>query len=430
MSLCWGVCLSDSQIMVSNHQTFVRQTDIRLSSVQKVFKHISNQIMVMTTTTTVNNHTQAWRLCSSGLAIFVIVAQAILLILTNLPEPVEVDCKGVASSPFQNYKEHEAELFGANATGSSSSTHTNSTTPISKSLPKRLLTVFGLESSGTTFVTSLLEKSTGVEQRKIDKGRLDRGSKIPWRDYELQHMSLPSGLWCEAGGIHEVVPALYPSVCIRMHPGTAVAKTPEAMERFRQALSRDCRATGFVNDGKDYIYPKRFFVNITSHIQWYRDHGVEASAVLVVRDKSIGAMARSFVHCALPQEREEEEALGMKIMREAMQVFQGNLEDNSAPALVLLSYETLLNVGLPYLNQVLHQLHLPPLRTADVPNLKDGNKRYIQSRDEVARLEKEREEARKKNLIKPKNPVPPTNRKEQAHYVTDVEVEASDEKEG
>jgi hypothetical protein len=54
--------------------------------------------------------------------------------------------------------------------------------------------------------------------------------------------------------------------------------------------------SGFLDESK-YLYPGRYLVDITLHIQWwYRDHGVDvAAAVLVVRDKTIGSSHGAFV---------------------------------------------------------------------------------------------------------------------------------------
>lgn len=267
---------------------------------------------------------------SGGLAVFAILVLAVLS-LVNHPERYEKE------PPFTT--KQRAQTI---------------TEPISPFLPQRLLTVFGLESSGTNFVTSLLELSTNTSQRQIYIGRSDNSSQLPGRKYELQHISMPWGFFCREGPL-EVVPVLYPALCIHM--------VEHLIERFGAAaagppgdMPPECHDFGFAVGEKDVIYKKRFFVNITSHILWYRERGVDARAILVVRDQNIGSLARSMGHCPIPKAREQEEKLGVQLLHEAMEAIPDQV--------TILSYETLLMLGLPYLNSILQELEIPLLSNA------------------------------------------------------------------
>jgi hypothetical protein len=249
-------------------------------------------------------------------------------------------------------------------------------------LPKRLLTIFGLESSGTTFVTRLVAASLRIRPRDIVSGRNDLSAQEPNRKYEVQHVSLPSGKFCE-GATVPVVPAMYPALCISMN------WTDAASSSFGTSpLYRDWQDVASLKER--YVYPKRYFVNISSHIQWYRNRGVEASAILVVRDAMIGSMARSLAHCLKAEYREKEEQVGLQLMYEALQQFPSDDDHKnhvfSSPPLVVLSYETLMNLGIPYFNHVLERLQLPRVRNDDDglgKTLHNGNLPYIRSYQDV-----------------------------------------------
>ena len=84
--------------------------------------------------------------------------------------------------------------------------------PTSRLLPKRLVSVFGLESSGTTFFTSLLARIANVTERDIFEGMRFNKTSSSW---EFQHLSLPWGSSCN--GTLKVVPVMYPAPCIHMN---------------------------------------------------------------------------------------------------------------------------------------------------------------------------------------------------------------------
>ena len=235
-------------------------------------------------------------------------------------------------------------------------------------LPRRLLTVFGLESSGTTFVTELLERSTGVKH-SVPKN---------FHDYQLQHVSLPSGEFCQ-GRIH-IIPVLYPAICGPSDTALASRKKKHSSRRFVKCPES---LDALPPPGDKYAYPTRYFVNITSHIHWYRDRGVNATAVLVIRDKTIGSMARSLVHCFVPEFQQKEEETGTRIMMEAMEHWAYyDIDLLVPPPIVVVSYETLVHMGAPYLNSILRQLQLPAIHESLEWAFEDGNARYIQTREQ------------------------------------------------
>ena len=276
--------------------------------------------------------------------------------------------------------------------------------PTSRLLPKRLVSVFGLESSGTTFFTSLLARIANVTERDIFEGMRFNKTSSSW---EFQHLSLPWGSSCN--GTLKVVPVMYPAPCIHMNvtysddlkphsscPG--LVGRPGGGHKKKTIPDKQ-----MVQDPID-VYPHRFFVNITSHILWYRQHGVQATAVVMMRDVEIGRIARSFQHCPNPAYAHEEAALGLRILRDAVETLSplddvginnhsGN--NNAAmPHVVVVSYETLMHLQAPYLNGILKRLTLPTVAEQHFTSLRNGNMRYIQPWEKVKEAEDAKEAAK------------------------------------
>ena len=186
-------------------------------------------------------------------------------------------------------------------------TTTNHLNPIS---PKGLISVFGLESSGTRLLTKAISVASGAAMiggLGGFHGRLDRYKKT--RGIEVQHLSLPFGGICE-----EVYRG--PSVIKQSRQFTLSVLTPRECgvsdenswdhtllwdpsnkknsTYIARSLPQYCHNAGL---GDFMRASKRFFVNVTSHMCWYLDRGVQATAVLVLRDKTIQIMSKVMNHC-------------------------------------------------------------------------------------------------------------------------------------
>lgn len=147
---------------------------------------------------------------------------------------------------------------------------------------------------------------------------------------------------------------------------------------------------------KTHVYPRRFFVNITSHILWYRQHGVQATAVVMMRDVEIGRIARSFEHCPHPAYAQEEAAVGLHILRDAVETLSPlddafGINNAAMPHVLVVSYETLMHLQAPYLNGILKRLTLPTVAEEHIESLRNGNMRYIQPREKVKVVEEANE---------------------------------------
>jgi hypothetical protein len=222
-----------------------------------------------------------------------------------------------------------------------------------------LLTVFGLGSSaGTTYVTSLLEKSTGVERRGTL--RLDFSSDLPHREYGLQHVSLPSGIMVRFRQLvpEDVVPVPVSSVCTLILETWCVPN--KWMPCFESHYQADAFRWNVSADGKIMSILSALLCQYHIYSMVSRSR-VEASAVLVVRDKSIGSIARPSC-IAITRNFEPEEQLGLGLaVQEAMDHFPRIAPDTAyyaAPPLVVLSLRTRRS-RITVFSLVLDQLKLP-----------------------------------------------------------------------
>ena len=188
-------------------------------------------------------------------------------------------------------------------------------------LPKRLISVFGSEASGSTFLATTLGVASGAfpvngtvvtlpSDRFNNSGRtivervVAKRARSPDGTVEIQHLSLPWGWWgtkkrnCVMHHLTLTVDAFVPKACFRFDYESAWEHRLEEKAplgcREEAHISGKSGGNGWTcgtsncgegaNEGYA-LYPRRFFVNITSHIEWYFQRGVDVTAVLSVRDK-------------------------------------------------------------------------------------------------------------------------------------------------
>jgi len=139
------------------------------------------------------------------------------------------------------------------------------------------------------------------------------------------------------------------------------------------------------NDGYA-IYPRRFFVNITSHLEWYLQRGVDITAVLSVRDKSTSRAGKMRTHCKDETISMQEEERARAIMADSLRHYgrlgrlkeSGISHDNSNEERVIaVSYETLMALQEPYLFDTYKMLGI---NSTFVPDFKDGNEKYFKTK--------------------------------------------------
>ncbi|KAL7477113.1 hypothetical protein ACHAW6_002926 [Cyclotella cf. meneghiniana] len=299
--------------------------------------------------------------------------------------------------------------------------------PKQKLLPKRLITIFGAESSGTTFLSTALGVATGAFAAegkwqpvpltlnwKFEKG-VDRRVMSDDGEWEIQHISLPWGWNCAAHETVDIVEALIPEECSRSeyYPQYTLRKgdgilfknkgippiiPPPIIPDFtleekrildlcrnevhitKNNLTWSCGAKcgSGAYDGFA-LYPKRFSVNISSHIDWYLSRGVDVTAILSVRDRNIHMKGKK-IHCRNEALREKEEELALQLMDEALNRYGKRGSNGDKERAIVVSYEGLMVIQEAYLFELYQQLGINSTYT---PVFSDGNAKYVTKQNAV-----------------------------------------------
>jgi hypothetical protein len=226
-------------------------------------------------------------------------------------------------------------------------------------LPERLISVFGLESSGTTFLAEVL--GMAIAAKRISPND-DLHLRTSDSAVEVQHISEPWGFWEDPKIIKslDTVEFVAPADCM-VFP---IAARKAALDAAPHAACFDETQLS-----QRQRYPRRFFVNITSHIQWYRSKGVEATAILVLRDETIHSIGKQHQHSKNSSQAVLEDEHGKKLIVEAMNLLPASHH-------LVVSYEALMSLRGPYL---LHLYDLLGINSTFVPAFKDGNQKYVRS---------------------------------------------------
>ncbi len=295
-------------------------------------------------------------------------------------------------------------------------------------LPKRIIAVFGTESSGSTFLATTLGIATeafpangtyvtlppdryGNPGRTIVERVVAKRAMSPDRSIEIQHLSLPWGMWFSPKGNcnpeyakhTEVVEALVPEECFRFEheaswPSRLNVTAPESCreeahisawnvwgtnslsghaakssEGSRRTWSCGSKCGMGLNAGYA-LYPRRFFVNISSHVEWYLSRGVDITAIVSVRDRSISHRGKTRVHCKNETVALSEESKARGIMREALKTYGSYGRYENKGRVIMVSYEGLMSLKSEYLFDVYNSLGI---NSAYSPEFKDGNEKYV-----------------------------------------------------
>jgi hypothetical protein len=143
---------------------------------------------------------------------------------------------------------------------------------------------------------------------------------------------------------------------------------------FRRNLRRNkpqglfppaCREETNLNDFVRYTH--RYFVNISSHTQWYRERGVYATAVIIMRDSTISLISKAS-HCPNQYVAAKQNEHAWELAREAIVRLDPSNE------IMLVSYEGLMLLQETYLFDFYRQLGIDSVY---VPDFKDGNEKYV-----------------------------------------------------
>ncbi|KAL7543606.1 hypothetical protein ACHAXR_013163 [Thalassiosira sp. AJA248-18] len=290
-------------------------------------------------------------------------------------------------------------------------------------LPKRIITVFGAESSGSTFLATALGIASGAfppngthvtlpSDRHNNPGRtivervVARRARSPDGSIEMQHLSLPWGYWgtkkrnCDLANRTITIEAFVPEPCFRFDyestwPHRLEVKAPAGCREEAHISGRNSATNrwtcGTNNCGQDEndgyaLYPRRFFVNITSHVEWYLQRGVDITAVLSVRDRSISLAGKEKMHCGDETIAMQEEEKARAIMTDSLKNYgrlgrlkdSGISHDNSNDErVIVVSYEALMSMRESYLFDTYKKLGI---MSTFIPDFKDGNEKYIQTK--------------------------------------------------
>lgn len=174
--------------------------------------------------------------------------------------------------------------------------------------PKKMYTVVGLESSGTTFTTSLLAKALNDAPKREGSFQFNVPSKetIPT---QVQHCSLPQGNVCSATTLAPIVDKILPASCSK----------PQGQQ---VAFSEECQAIASeVGKPLPFQYPGRFFLDLVEHKQYYDKHNTQQYIVIVVRDQSISLASREHIHCHYHVMAEQETQRGLDLIQNAIDAF-------------------------------------------------------------------------------------------------------------
>ena len=316
-------------------------------------------------------------------------------------------------------------------------------------LPKHVVTIFGPESSGTTFLSTTLGIAVGAwapegkwtyiqgnqwtvpgdshefsePTRWLLETNLGRRAMSPDGMWEIQHLSLPWGWYCEEDRQIEIVEALVPEECWRYEEDSHVSpKAAEAIwygaakrkrkkleyyknpdnfvdvekiprrrpleEKYIELCKNEVHITQDNDDESEWtcgakcgtdaydgfaLYPKRFSVNITSHIEWYLSRGVEITAILSARDRTISTKSKLQDHCKL-NIGVEEDNVALELMTEAIERYGKRASDGDRERALVVSYEGLMGIGRSHLFDLYEKLGI---NSTYVPVFADGNNKYV-----------------------------------------------------
>lgn len=241
------------------------------------------------------------------------------------------------------------------------------------------------------------------------------GPELKWMfpdtipEVEVQHLSLPMGPRCtlqsESNPMQEVVEALVPRECRRyeslphldMRSAEQIWRNQlessnenmtDAAQGFQwneeQTLQRQqdetylerCRSEVNIsqrNNAKDAtwtcgaicgqgehdgyaLYPNRYFVNITRHIEWYLSRGVDITVVISMRDQSISRASNQKDECSVKETLVKEEEVALDLIRDAMQKY-GIRGRGNKQRVFMISYEAMMMFKETYLFDIYHEVN-------------------------------------------------------------------------
>jgi len=226
-------------------------------------------------------------------------------------------------------------------------------------LPKRLITVFGLESSGTSWLAETLAQAV---EAKREPGFEELTSRNYSTQTEIQHVSLP---WGAPLGRNRDIPD------VQFIPPLQCCAWPSHQNgRIRTAATTPPDKQCFAETGlqERVQMPQRFVLNITSHVEWYRARGVNATAIVLVRD-DYAHFHGKLTYTYSPELALKEDFHAKEMLVQAMRLLRND-------ELIMVSYEMIMSLQTPFLQDLYKKLGI---ESNYRPEFLNGNKKYIQA---------------------------------------------------
>ena len=282
-------------------------------------------------------------------------------------------------------------------------------------LPKKVITVVGPESSGSTFLATTLAVAVGADLGKTNNVNRRRARSVDGK-FEIQHLSLPWGWHCEDNSSDEIcvniVDALVPGECFSYELGPSLdpafaeqlferkGARPLEVPRYgpqtenEAQILQQCRDEVFISEQSNSscgakcgagvfngyaLYPQRFSVNITSHIEWYSQRGVDVTVILSTRDRSISQRGKEKGHCKIKDVGQREDEVALELMKEGLDKY-GAFGSIGKDRVIVSSYEALMSMKDEYLFGLYKQLRV---NSTYVPSFVDGNEKYVTDANEA-----------------------------------------------
>lgn len=277
-------------------------------------------------------------------------------------------------------------------------------------LPKKIYSVVGLESSGTTFVTDVLRQALNLTEFRDGHAPTKRPGSSDNHDVQVQHVSFPWGSWCtDTTTKNTVIDVVLPQQC------TKSMQNQRLNENVKQCCNSLAEhAFGYKSNDEPIRYPGRYSLNIAKHKEFYDAHGVDQWVIIVLRDPDISVASRyKSNHCRVKELLEAEERVGKAIISDTInkyildnderQVTPENFEhwtittqnqlrrrlnlrgietdaalSSVIPAknnVVIVSYESMVFLGDQYFEMLFKTLDI---QTNFIPSVKNGNSKYVQ----------------------------------------------------
>ncbi|VEU33741.1 unnamed protein product [Pseudo-nitzschia multistriata] len=277
--------------------------------------------------------------------------------------------------------------------------------------PKKIFSVIGLESSGTTFVSRMIARALGVEL--IEGSRPNRLALERTSDIQVQHFSLPWGAGCQKFPTQVIQNVVLPAECSVPLVYSTSSYTELKLECLKMA-----REAGIQVGYNRLIYPTRYLLDIVSSKEWYKSRGIDQIFIIVVRDHTVSQRAR-VKHCKNETLLKEEEKTGTDIITRAINKYIlksrrlsissldslfGDISPKAMNAtndyhrghehrklsltaplqgdngVVLVSYESLNQLGDVYVKLLYETLGI---ESDTMPTIEDGNTKYIKNKSKL-----------------------------------------------